>query len=124
MTLEEKAEQYVIKNVCENCNHCQSKGYMGCDTYRFAKKTYIDSAKENGVVWHNLREDLNDLPNDDRDVLVKYEDEPTQLDNFYNDEDYVGWGSKRYAYEGYKRNGDLIPYDDTIAWCEIPQFKE
>lgn len=46
MTLEEKAEEYVIKNICENCNHCQSKGYIGCDTYRFAKKTYIDSAKE------------------------------------------------------------------------------
>lgn len=42
MTLEEKAHEYAINNVCKNCNNCQSKGYIGCDTFRFAKKAYID----------------------------------------------------------------------------------
>ena len=42
MTLEEKAQKYTIDNVCGNCNKCQSKGYIGCDIFRFAKKAYID----------------------------------------------------------------------------------
>lgn len=42
MTLEEKAQKYTIDNVCGNCNKCQSKGYIGCDKFRFAKKAYID----------------------------------------------------------------------------------
>ena len=46
MTLEEKAHEYAINNVCKNCNDCQSKGYIGCDTFRFAKNAYIDCAKE------------------------------------------------------------------------------
>ena len=46
MTLEEKAQKYTIDNVCGNCNKCQSKGYIGCDTFRFAKKAYLDSANE------------------------------------------------------------------------------
>lgn len=46
MTLEEKAHEYAINNVCKNCNDCQSYGYIGCDTFRFAKKSYIDSANE------------------------------------------------------------------------------
>ena len=46
MTLEEKAHEYAINNVCKNCNNCQSYGYIGCDTFRFAKKAYMDCAKE------------------------------------------------------------------------------
>ena len=42
MTLEEKANKYAINNVCKNCNNCQSTGYIGCDTFRFAKIAYID----------------------------------------------------------------------------------
>ena len=110
MTLEEKAEEYVIKNVCENCNHCQSKGYIGCDTYRFAKKTYIDSAKENGIQWHDLRKDPNDLPKDNNVKRC-----------------YVGNGeyqNLRYSkcrwY--YSDKGGLSFIRDIIAWCEKPTF--
>ena len=46
MTIEEKAQKYTIDNVCGNCNKCQSKGYIGCDIFRFAKKAYLDRAKE------------------------------------------------------------------------------
>ncbi len=46
MTIEEKAQKYTIDNVCGNCNKCQSKGYIGCDTFRFAKKAYLDRAKK------------------------------------------------------------------------------
>lgn len=46
MTDEEMAQKYTIANVCDNCNKCQSKGYINCDTFRFAKKAYLDRAKE------------------------------------------------------------------------------
>ena len=42
INLEEKACEYAINNVCNNCNKCQSYGYIGCDTFRFAKNAYID----------------------------------------------------------------------------------
>lgn len=51
MTLEEKANEYTINNVCNNCNNCQSKGYIGCDTFRFAKNAYIDCAKRIEILW-------------------------------------------------------------------------
>ena len=124
MTLEEKAEQYVIKNVCENCNHCQSKGYIGCDTYRFAKKTYIDSVKENGIQWHDLRKNPNDLPDTDREVIIQYEDEDSEVDVYIRDDEYVGWKSLRWDIEYYQRKGEPIPDFDIIMWCEKPQYKE
>ena len=105
MTLEEKAEQYVIKNVCENCNHCQSKGYIGCDTYRFAKKTYIDSAEENGMVCHDLRKNPNDLPKDSKEVLIITSDNRKHI-GFYDN----GWYCSECS-------------GIVIAWYE-PQFKE
>ena len=36
----EEAEKYAIKIICGNCNHCQSKGYIGCDTYRYGKTAF------------------------------------------------------------------------------------
>lgn len=65
MTLEEKAHEYAIDNVCKNCNNCQSKGYIGCDTFRFAKKAYIDSIKENKKLKEILKEMLEYLYHDD-----------------------------------------------------------
>lgn len=109
MTLEEKAEEYVIKNVCENCNHCQSKGYMGCDTYRFAKKTYIDSAKENGIQLHDLRKDPNDLPKENCKVYLYAKDKEYYMGSFEN-------GAWKY-------DGGFYASDDfVIAWCEKPTF--
>ena len=108
MTLEEKAEEYVIKNVCENCNHCQSKGYIGCDTYRFAKKTYIDSAKENGIQWHDLEKDPNDLPKNKRKVWCDYDDGYGK--GFY-DKDDDGWWIEGHLF-----------CSIIIAWCELPTF--
>ena len=44
--LEQKAEEYAIKSICEACNQCQSKGYIGCDKYRVGKQAYIAGATE------------------------------------------------------------------------------
>lgn len=52
--LEKEAEETVKRIVCENCNKCQSYGYIGCDIYKYSKNAYIAGAKENGVIWHDL----------------------------------------------------------------------
>lgn len=57
--LEKKAEEYVKRNVCKNCNKCQSYGYIGCDIYKYSKNSYIAGAKENGVICHDLRKEQN-----------------------------------------------------------------
>ena len=77
-------------------------------------------ATENGIQWHDLRKDPEDLPKDENVVTVIYHDCDRHntytacydiiAENwiYYNFDDGV-W--ERLAYE-------------VIAWCEIPQFKE
>lgn len=36
----DEAKKYAIKEICGNCNNCQSKGYIGCDTYRYGKNAF------------------------------------------------------------------------------------
>ena len=76
------------------------------------KQAYIDGATENGIQWHDLRKDPNDLP---KDTSVKR----------------VFAGNNEY-YRLYYSNGRWIYcdkggyyfYGDVIAWCEEPLFKE
>jgi hypothetical protein len=77
---------------------------------------------ENGVIRHDFKQDPSDLPNTDRNVIVYREDEEPTMDNYIRDEDFVGWESKRYNIEYCKRKGYMIPDDDTLGWCEVPQF--
>lgn len=92
MTLEEKAQKYTIDNVCGNCNRCQSKGYIGCDTFRFAKKAYLDRAKEEmldpfGNTYvsdlqcenKELREQLEQA----KEIIKEYVDYPTSNDELW-----------------------------------------
>ena len=65
MTLEEKANEYAINNACNNCNNCQLKGYIGCNTFRFARNAYMDSMKENKKLKEILKEMLEYLYHDD-----------------------------------------------------------
>ena len=92
MTLEEKAQKYTIDNVCGNCNKCHSKGYIGCDTFRFAKKAYLERAKEEmldpfGNTYVNdlkienkeLREQLEQA----KEIIKEYVDFPTSNDELW-----------------------------------------
>ena len=94
MTLGEKAQKYTIDNVCGNCNKCQSKGYIGCDTFRFAKKAYLDRAKEemldpfgnsyvNDLKIENkeLREQLEQA----KELLKKYNNKASCCEEFMKD---------------------------------------
>ena len=62
---EKEAEEIVKRNVCGDCNKCQSHGYIGCDIYRYSKdsclyglRTGYNKAKED--VKHDLMMKLKD----------------------------------------------------------------
>ena len=102
MTVEEKAEQYIEKNNLEWELECYRTSPIG-----EVKQAYIAGAKENGVVWHDLRKDPNDLPNEEKDVLV-YSGEQWRMSVCRYFPQYKAWEAG----------------SDTIAWCEIPTFTE
>ena len=86
------------------------------------KQAFLAGLKAGRPQWHDLRKNPNDLPNTDRDVLVKREDEEPQVDNYYNDKEYTGWRTEQWDREYYKRKGDIGYPSSVIAWCEIPTF--
>ena len=73
-----------------------------------AEEAYIAGATENGIQWHDLRKDPNDLPKFRHDILVTCE-----------------FRSKLTK----KRESFIWDYSSdmplhAIAWCETPQFEE
>lgn len=71
------------------------------------KHAFETSATENGIQWHDLRKDPNDLPKDCYDVL-----------------DEAGYKVFYHHKEGVWKNASGSKIVKVIAWCEIPQFKE
>jgi len=69
-------------------------------------------ATENGIQWHDLRKDPNDLPEKIKLVLIR-------LVGCY----VLGWYDGIDFYNDCNK-GEKIPKELFIAWCEIPQFKE
>lgn len=65
----------------------------------------VEKIKDNGIVWHDLRKDPNDLPKDRHNVIVA-------LTNGYSEQD---------SYLGYRWD---INHRCVVAWCEIPVFNE
>ena len=72
---------------------------------------YLAGAKENGVVWHDLRKDPNDLPKVGYIVFLSYYDKTTETGYVRLDEVFC-------------KSADDVCTKEVIAWCEIPQFKE
>lgn len=89
----------------------------------YLEQGYLAGAKENGIQWHDLRKDSNDLPDSDREVIVQHEDEDSEVDAYIREDDYVGWRSLRWDIEYYQRKGEPIPDFGIIMWCEKPRFK-
>ena len=63
-------------------------------------------ARENETVWHNLRENPNDLPEDTYYVL-----------------DQAGYKVHYNFFQNVWVNEKDEIDNQVIAWCEIPQFK-
>ena len=105
---------------------CKSKNLtpsnVGYFTAEYCEMAYIAGATENGIQWHDLRKDPNDLP--------------PKLDKYSNCSDclYVQYGGKYgntdFAYYNFIENkwqryeNAENAKDKVIAWCEIPQFKK
>ena len=97
--LKQKAEEYAI-NMWGN-----DESFI--DERNNCKQDYIAGATENGIQWHDLRKDPNDLP--------KGYQENTKF--LCSDTEGKTLILIRY---GSFWQGNI----DIIAWCEIPQFKE
>lgn len=99
MAIEEKVEEFIEKN-CK----IWEEGELTVD--EIVRLAYIAGAKENGIIWHNVKENPNDLPDDCYDVL-------NQCSNkiHYNFHQNVWMNEK-----------DEID-DSVIAWCEKPYFE-
>lgn len=107
--LEKKAEEYAEK---------QSGVFRTIHDH--IKLGYIAGAKENRVVWHDLRKNPNDLPQKVGDyiVAIKFKylkgcDTTILRYDEDEDEDKLCWIDSEYT------NCN----DDVIAWCEIPKFR-
>lgn len=70
-------------------------------------------ATENGIQWHDLRKDLNDLPKNRHNVWITY------INAYYQKvTTEASFRHKFWVIGGHKTECEVI------AWCEIPQFKE
>lgn len=104
--LEKKAKESfnnkLQKDVCY-CTYNEEKIY---------KDVYIAGAKENGVIWHDLRKNPNDLPEssifnevlNENGMKVFYDDINKTWCMFFNN--YI------------------VKAITPKLWCEIPKFKE
>ena len=75
------------------------------------EQAYLAGAKENGVVWHDLRKDPKDLP---KKLLLVSQTVVNEI------------GSPcHYNYKNnYWENWNYIRIETPKYWTEIPQFKE
>ena len=111
MTLEEKARESSI-------NACLTNKFISQPSY---EQGYFAGAKENGVVWHDLRKDPNDLP---KESVIEGLSERVVGTVKIAKNQYM---SQECRYDFVDKV--WITYEDPyvayiIAWCEIPQFKE
>ena len=85
------------------------------DEYIQMCDAYIASAKENGVVWHDLRKSPNDLPkrykHANRSPLV-ITNKGIGHYNFIKKTWYI-----------YNAECNCSFFDTVTAWCEIPKFR-
>ena len=96
MTLEEKARESSI-------NACLTDKFISQSSY---EKGYLAGAKENGIFYHDLRKNPNDLPEDTYDVL-----------------DQAGYKVHYNFFQNVWVNEKDEIDNHVIAWCEVPQFR-
>ena len=71
--------------------------------------------KENGVVWHDLRKNPNDLPENQKEVLCL----------LWEDSYYIGYysiNSEMWHFNEFSLSKDENE-DEVTAWCELPMFE-
>lgn len=103
----EELKQKGIKFACEYPSS-QELGYKRLGYKRVdLRKAYIAGAIENGIVWHDLRKNPKDLPEERKDVLILYTDMSADIK-------HLEWNKEWW------RNGTYCAFDGVIKWAEIP----
>lgn len=74
-------------------------------------RAYVAGVKENGLFWHDLRKNPNDLPPQDN----------TSISDYVITDRGVGYYNGRVKSWWVKNDHALT--DKVIAWCEIPKFE-
>ena len=89
---------------------------------KYLRKACIHFATENGIQWHDLRKDPNDLPKDEgKFITSSYLNLVIRMKgSTYNAlaQGKFNFDTKEFEY------AHLECLTEVIAWCEIPQFKE
>ena len=99
--------KYLLCCDCERkCTCIQLNAY--CEEQ--VKQAYIAGATENGIQWHDLRKDPNDLPKEKTFVISNM----GSLAFYKNGMWFLDVPDNAYYFST----------KEIIAWCEIPQFKE
>ena len=111
MTAEEKKATEYADSVEEKKHWSDENDSNAVFTRQDVEEAYLAGLKENGVVWHDLQEDPNDLPGDDV-VLVQAKSGGHFIALYYPEDGH--WGIYNMMAETLKR--------DIVAWCNIPQF--
>ncbi len=73
---------------------------------------YIIGATENGIQWHDLRKDPNDLPKDRHNVYVVYLNGYNQIEKVI-----ASFRHKYWVFNGLKTECKVV------AWCELPKWE-
>lgn len=113
---EKEAEEIVKRNVCGDCNKCQSYGYIGCDIYRYSKdsclyglRTGYNKANE----WHWIKD--GDFPEEEKEYLIYTKKKKLEIRKIH-----ISGDGKNYLTDVFLMR-DL---ESVIAWKEIVLPKE
>ena len=113
---EEKAYKYADK---------QAELYRGLKEpsggYANIVDAYIAGATENGIHWHDLRKDPNDLPIGE--VFYWFDQNPNLKGRKVYGRSIGYYNSYEKEWHGYYQ-GCPCRVQNVIVWCEIPTFKE
>lgn len=131
MTIEQKAKEKAndwFENFefeeKEICGHLITSGPSSTKCF---EEGYIAGAIENGIQWHDLRKDPNDLPKECEwyevsvySVLDGNKKKDLYTQRAFYDSDLKEWETDKF---GFCERDNWI--NNMIrAWCEIPTFKE
>ena len=105
MTDEKLAEKYAREN--KKIIQCSCHNY---DSEKDLEEAYLAGLKAaRKEMWHDLRENPNDLPEENQEVLVLF----TLPDKSKNDVITAQFENNDF---------NFVDLQDVIAWCEIPTF--
>lgn len=115
--IEKQAEEYLSSKEGVCVGGCEYSYHHN----NAIKKAFQDGAKwgiANAIEWHDLRKNLNDLPEDGTEVMFITKNERETLTGTYKN----GGGEGTPIFDTF----GIAFYDNeqVIAWCELPQFKE